>query len=134
MNASAKPGVRIITDWLSSEEGYKKHQNEIINSCANSKMVGNRNGLPLLEKDREDLQGEYEDGGCVYVIAWMEFAELLLYYIQYGRDSPFKGQNLEIGNIWNRSEIQNDKDGKAPHQHTLIFLNNAAELLNTRSM
>jgi hypothetical protein len=27
MNASATPGVRMITDWLRSEEGYKKLQN-----------------------------------------------------------------------------------------------------------
>jgi hypothetical protein len=106
-----------------------KLEDEIINSYCEPDPLSKQHtqlfshGLP--ENDRENLQNEFKEGGCIYIIrAWMEFVELFLYYLQYGKDSPFKDYNIEFGNIWNRSEIQNDKDGKVPHQHTLIFLKN----------
>ena len=54
----------------------------------------------------------------------MEFVEVFLLYLQYGKDSPFENVGGGIKHIWNRSEIQNDSDGKHPHQHTLIYLMN----------
>ena len=122
MNASSTPGVRIITEWLRSKKGYDTLEKNMIECSYGESEISNRY---LPEKEREELQCEFEEAGCIYVArAWMEFVELFLYYLQHGKDSPFKGPSLEIGNIWNRSEIQNDKDGKAPHQHTLIFLKN----------
>ena len=120
MNGTKTPGVRLITEWLRTDELV-----DIVINSAKGLNLGKHLDSDPDRYDRTSISRQLEEAGGVYVTrAWLEFITAFLYYLQYGKDSPFLVEGLEIENIWNRAEIQSDQDGKAPHCHTLIYFKN----------
>ena len=110
--------VRKITEWIES--------NEAITSILRK--------LPLMSSPLDELDEvevkQIRDGlrmsaALIYLRTWMEITKYFLRYLQVGKDSPFRDVCGGMLNFVNRSEIQDEsKDGKLPHQHTLVYFRN----------